>query len=398
MISLRIKKSMLLTIIAAALAGITVLLNQRQELAIYPAIAIQCLAIAVIPALVTSERRTGFSASKILFALFLLALISNLSYFRSDILSPLEHWARLLFPIFLVPLSTYLTTKSTSSIRVFSALFVTVALLASYKAHTIGEVLARLNPNSLQSNWGNALAASSPFIFLIRKKLLKNALLFFVIVALVVSLKRTALLAVGILLFTSVLANYLTIKKWPRLTARSAGAFILTLIGTAFAFTKISQNENLIASYERAMVRLGNSISDGGSGRTSIWADSMSIMYDASFWKNIFGHGFGWFHDNSRSLGFTVESLHNDLLDFWVSFGALGVVIYLTLIGRLGYLAIFVAKKSPDHAAFATSSVLIFYTYSLFAGIFYYFMFFVPLFVALGFLETLKAVYSRRSV
>ncbi|MFT6674304.1 MAG: hypothetical protein ACJAVM_000475 [Sulfitobacter sp.] len=388
--STTLKASSLVTVIAAALASLTILLNQRQEMSLYPTIAMVVLAGLSLVALKPHTRVRQYSASRILLALLAVGFISNMNYLSGEVKTPFENWARFSFPILLVPFSTVLILRSRENLRIFTVFFLVVAVFAVYKVHTISDILVSLLSDSLQTNWGNALAAASPFIFFVRNRIVRNALLLVVVLTLVVSLKRTAFLSAAVLVFSLLLANWDGMLKRTRFTVRNAIVALVGLIGSMAAVFMALRDERMNYYFDRAFIRIENARVDGGSGRTAIWADSSRIMEDSGILGNIFGHGFGWFDDNGHRYGFAVESLHSDLVDFWISFGLAGVLIYIALLGRLAYLAVFVSRNHREHMAFAISSVLIFYIYSMFAGVFFFYAFFTPLFVAVGVLEAFR--------
>lgn len=309
-----------------------------------------------------------------------------MSYFTSKTNTPFEHWVRLLFPLVLLLLSVKVFRRSEGEIRVFVCAFIGGLILSIFKTFDASAVIANLQGIERQTNWGNAVAAASPFIFLLKTRVLRSTLLFVVFVTLIISLKRTGFLSAAVLVLAYLWPAISSSKLKPGITPSKifsilTGAAVLT--GGAVFLTK---SEQFVSYLMRAETRLQGTVEDGGSGRVGLWSSSIDIFDDASFFELIFGRGFGWFHDNYQMMGFGVESLHNDLIDFLISFGVLGALLYILLVGRVIRLAI-AFRGSGAHASFAISLALIFCIYSIFSGVFFYVFFFTPLFVGIGYLE-----------
>lgn len=98
-ISTTLKASTLITVIAASLASLTILLNQRQEMTIYPTTGMLVLAGISLIALKPNAQYRQLSASSILLAMLAIAFISNMNYLTGEVKTPFENWAQFLFPI-----------------------------------------------------------------------------------------------------------------------------------------------------------------------------------------------------------------------------------------------------------------------------------------------------------
>lgn len=120
-------------------------------------------------------------------------------------------------------------------------------------------------------------------------------------------------------------------------------------------------------------------------------------MSESNLYYVIFGYGFGWYHQNWQNFGTGIESLHNDVMEVWLSLGLVGVICYLAFLGRIAFLSLSIAKSRPELREFALSVFPIYLIYAAVAGTFFYFYYFVPLFVAIGYLEAVRH-RGRRSI
>ena len=381
----------ILPIFLALQVAVVVLFNQRQYYAVLLFIPTILLAVTLLAPSSEQNRRTLFSAPCICGFIVLVAFVSNLSYLTPEIYSPVRHWLRLLYPITLLAITTRIFQKNPDEIRWFIIIFLLVLLVAIFKTFDSSKLIELSQGVKRQSNWGNAVAGCSPFIFLLRRNLLKNVLLFVTIVALIVSLKRTGMLAV-IALVIAYIAPMLSFSQVGRLVRPKVfvsllGSLFLFLIGTFFAL----RNSVFLDYISRAQLRIYASEVDIGSGRLNIWLEGIKIYEEGNPFQILFGRGYCWFHDNAHLTVVGAESLHNDAVEFLVSFGVFGLVLYLLLFGRIVSHGLFFLKSRYD-ASFALAVVLVFSIYTLFAGMFFYLFFFPPLFIAIGYLEARRSI------
>ena len=395
--SIKLNRSRSLVSLVAILVALMTLLNQRQDIALYVALALELTAIVLLTSHGRAFWQDIFATKNILAATVILALISNLSYFTADILTPFKHWLILLFPFLLVSVVGQLTSRNPQSIYIFVYIFSLAILAVLYKSFQSSQALEILQGFKQQTNWANALAALSPFVFIIKNNAIKRILLIAVIVGLIISLKRTGFLAIGILVLTQAISIAAAMFSIGSPAWKNIGSVIAGLVITSFSAIYFIGNQFFQDYLSRSLVRIAISNEDGGSGRLDIWSGAIDLIESANVFQFVFGRGFGWYNDYSQRLNIPVESLHNDFFDSWVSFGLLGASLYLILIFRLIYLMIFFLKNKLPNVEFAIASILIFIVYSIFSGVFFYIYFFAPLFVAIGYLEGEKSTHMKRS-
>ena len=71
---------------------------------------------------------------------------------------------------------------------------------------------------------------------------------------------------------------------------------------------------------------------DGGSGRSSLWLDALSTVWDGSVFKMLFGYGASGIIAGG---GQGTSTMHNQFLQVLVDYGFVGLILYLYLLYRL---------------------------------------------------------------
>jgi len=100
-------------------------------------------------------------------------------------------------------------------------------------------------------------------------------------------------------------------------------------------------------------------------------------MSESNLYYVIFGYGFGWYHQNWQNFGTGIESLHNDVMEVWLSLGLVGVICYLAFLGRIAFLSLSIAKVGRT-ARIRTFRFPIYLIYAAVAGTFFYFIISFP--------------------
>lgn len=206
----------------------------------------------------------------------------------------------------------------------FFMLMLPVAIASFYQSkNTILSELA-ISSESVVNNVTYLFVSLIPFIFFWNKrKLLAIVSLLVLIFFIIQGAKRGALVtaSIGVVVF----AYYQFINTPPE---KKISGYLIALVGlfaiSAFAFHFFESNEFL--------VRRMQAISEGGSGRNSIYTNLLSAWYNSDSVLNyLFGFGFVATVDKSGSG----HLAHNDWLELLTNFGLLGVAIYLLLFFSL---------------------------------------------------------------
>lgn len=384
----RIRYIRLVTLFVASQAAIAILLSRRQELALLLFIPTIVVAPLLLRSGLNLYRSPARSVQTVTLFIIMLAIVSNMSYFTYEISTPFRHWTRVLFPLLLFFLSIKIFRVHEGEINVFVVVFMVTFCFSIFKTIETSAIISNQLGHLSQTNWGIAVAAASPYIFLINSKFLRSTLLSIAVAALIMSLKRTGFLSAAVLIlafFWPAVASFRLKRGFAPSKIRAILAGTAVLVGGVAYLTIIKQ----LAPYlVRAEARLFDSTGDG-SGRFGMWLSAIDLVKDSSFHDLMFGRGFGWFHDNHIRIGIEITSLHNDFLDFLISFGVLGSLLYVLLVSRVIELAISHQGRGA-HSSFAISLTLIFLIYSFFSGVFFIVFYFTPLFVGIGYLEAQK--------
>jgi len=173
------------------------------------------------------------------------------------------------------------------------------------------------------NNSAYSLLKLIPFLFLLKKRLIKWGALLIIIVLIIQSAKKGALLLAFISSIIFVVNDFKYIKK--NKIFNRGKILILTIGLVILVWRKILSNEFLLFRLNRA-IQEGNT-----SGRGEIFHNIFSYWVDApSFLNLIFGFGF------AESLSITNRHFaHNDWLELLSNFGIFGVFIYLLFFRAL---------------------------------------------------------------
>jgi hypothetical protein len=173
-----------------------------------------------------------------------------------------------------------------------------------------------------------------PFVFLFRKKLLSLLFLMIIWFFMIQSAKRAAILC-GIAALALIVFEYLyTSEGKSKIKRYIVSIFLLFVIGY-FGYDLYQQNQFLIG-------RMESMLGGESSGRDYLIETLLEVWYQSdSLIPYLFGYGY-----NASSL-YTVHVSHNDWVDMLVSFGLMGLLIYLALF-RLLLLQVFQKNWSGD--------------------------------------------------
>lgn len=178
---------------------------------------------------------------------------------------------------------------------------------------------------NLVNNTGYYFVLLLPYTFLFKRKLLSYLSIFIILVFIIQSAKRGALI---VSLSGSILFLYYQVFL------QSSKNFIRNITFTTITLTSIILYlYNYFLSNDYLLTRL-NQIDEGGSGRTIIYSNLLESWYNSN---NIFNFIFGYGFRSSVNYSGTGNLAHNDWLEMLISFGLLGFVIYLFIFISLIY-------------------------------------------------------------
>jgi hypothetical protein len=212
------------------------------------------------------------------------------------------------------------------------------------------ESLVRMEMNSdtaaIVNNLGYSFTGLMPFVFLINKKKIISGLLMAVLLVFIIqSSKRGAIIAGSFALIMYFYLQLITIGK----NERISGYIIVPLLiaGLAlFVYRESASNELLIN-------RMTSMTEGNTSGRDVIYRTLLDHWYNKdNVFNLLFGFGF------ASSLDITGGSYaHNDWLELLSNFGIFGVLVYITLF--FSALSLFFNKLWPEEKRILFLTILI---------------------------------------
>ncbi len=190
----------------------------------------------------------------------------------------------------------------------------------------------RTDPNEFGGTFAVATSISMYYVFAGKKWWLRVACLIVSIMEFYVILatgSRGALIAVIIAVCATVLVG---IK--PTLQNLIAMAVVLGVTALAVWYLVLP----LIQSDVMGRFSLHAILSDGGSGRASIWKSGLVQYENSGLLRILFGFGYGGIvaegiYDNTATM-------HNQFIQILVNYGIVGFAIYMTLLARCFFLIV----------------------------------------------------------
>lgn len=185
-----------------------------------------------------------------------------------------------------------------------------------------------------------------PFIFLLKNRKVSIGLIFLLSVFSLLSLKRGALIVMGI-------AILIYLKKF---FFKSSLANRILFVAVIFVLTFLISN--YLESYtSTAFDRIDSMRTDQGSGRVGIWESIFERLQTSNILEIVFGHGEGSLVKISGISG------HNDFLQILFQYGIIGAFIYLSVfffcIKRYFYLKKFKSNFSDSYLSSLTVFVVL---------------------------------------
>lgn len=195
-----------------------------------------------------------------------------------------------------------------------------------------------------------------PFVLTIKKTYIKNIFIGLIMFAALLSMKRTAFLAIILSLMVNYSVMMLISGRSIRKKIRVFFYFFIVAALSFIFYDFIKETYNL-----DILLRFKSIEIDGGSGRNfiykSVWYEL--IEFDFAFW--LIGKGYNGVLLNS-SIGL---SAHNDFLEVLYDYGLIGLILYTIFIAKLIKYGIdFIKTKHVNADAYA-ASLMIFFTISM---------------------------------
>ncbi|MEL1134489.1 O-antigen ligase family protein [Desulfitobacterium sp. THU1] len=165
-----------------------------------------------------------------------------------------------------------------------------------------------------------------PIILTLQKTYLKVFGIFVIFACVIVSLKRTALIAAVLAVFFYFFITSSQAKKQEhniKNTLIALGVVLTVSIGVAYLYEYLSQYFNL-----DWLARLQALQTDGGSNRDIVWKTTINMQFNSTALEWLFGHGY---NAVLRYSPFEL-SAHNDFLEVLFDYGLSGFAFYISFI------------------------------------------------------------------
>lgn len=201
-----------------------------------------------------------------------------------------------------------------------------------------------------------------PYILTIKNNLYRITGIFIIFICTLVSMKRTAIIALIIALVVFFIVNRTIINIEGQRNVDITRLIKLFLLSMTFIYIY----RYIYASFDlNIFERFINLKDDGGSNRDVIYNNIWDVQNQSTITDWFFGKG----HEGVYLVSGIGTSAHNDILEVLYDFGLLGLLLYLIIIINLCKKALYgIQKKIKNYDAFAASLVL-FLVISMFSNL-----------------------------
>lgn len=319
---------------------------------------------------------------KPLVVLLLCSIASSWHYllFLSPNYSYIEYISYALLP-FLIAFAFYkfmgISSKTEQIVVAMFMVFFCVGIYRYFRSELMSKMMAFVQH---QNNAFYQALMPLPILFLSKQRALKLLSLLLAILICVLSIKRSAIISIGVITLLYIYFN-VNIQK------NSIKNIVLTL-SLVGAFISFIDTSELINRFDMILKRMSSISTDGGSGRTDILSRFFSEdIYDIFLPQNfLFGCGFEGIHNKYHNLA----ALHNDWAEVFYNYGIIGLFALTLFMYRLLVVTRKLVKEKSDYAFAYSSASFIFLLYSLVGGNFVFINTSLPLFAFIGISEALR--------
>ncbi|MEI6520977.1 MAG: O-antigen ligase family protein [bacterium] len=268
-------------------------------------------------------------------------------------------------------LVAYITTrKNNQSNLPFNMIALTLPLIA-YMFYKIYQNQLILRSELINSIYYLLLLV--PIILVVKQNTIKIIGLIIIFIGIVVSLKRTGLIAFLLSILVYLIILFLNSKKQlnkKNIKLSMLISLFIFAVGIYISYSYLSQYLNL-----DWISRMQALETDGGSGRTLIWQTTLEMQSKSDILAWLLGHGYNTVITDSP-LG---VSAHNDFIEVLYDYGAIGLTFYLGFIIALIQYCIKMYKEKFHLTAPFAASLVIFILMSFFSHLVLYPTYFIYL-------------------
>ena len=216
-----------------------------------------------------------------------------------------------------------------------------------------------------------------PCVFVLRQNYLKFIGVMIILSSVIVSLKRTGLLAVLFALFFYFISLFIIQSDRKKSILNNIGIFsiLIFIISVSMVYDYLTDSYNIDWK-----TRIESAEKDGGNGREFIWMTTIKMQFESGPFEWIIGHGY-----NSVFLNSPVEkSAHNDFLEVLYDYGIIGFTLYLSFIFMLIIYAVRLKNIKSEITAPFISSIILFLVMSFSSHLLIYPTYFIFLTIFWG--------------
>jgi hypothetical protein len=168
-----------------------------------------------------------------------------------------------------------------------------------------------------------------PIILSIKQTYIKLFGVLVICASVIISLKRTALIAVVLSILAYFLVSLLVVEKQRKSIKKTMyilSSLLVASIGIILLYDYLIKYYNL-----DWILRMQSLQTDGGSNRDLVWEATIKMQYNSNAFEWLFGHGFNAVSRNSPLN----LSAHNDFLEVLYDYGVVTFGFYIGLIFSL---------------------------------------------------------------
>lgn len=223
------------------------------------------------------------------------------------------------------------------------------------------------------------LLCTLPIVLVIKSKRLRTILVIFIVVGVILSFKRSALVTLCVVAIAFFL-KMKNLKKW----YKYAVLFLMLVICLLMFF---NQNTELVFNIQNIWVNrffgTSNTITDV---REDVYLEVIRLQMNSSFTEWIIGHGY----NAVQYVTSTGYSAHNDYLEVLYDYGIFAFILYIRLI--IALIELYWRKvKDPDYPSFSLLvSICIFCVSSIFSHLMTYPTYFLILSLYWGWITPIR--------
>jgi len=227
-----------------------------------------------------------------------------------------------------------------------------------------------------------------PFVLCVKKNSIKMSFLLMTSFSLLISMRRTALLAFAVALFVSYIIDMHIIEKERKKKLINTLVIFLIIMTGVFMYNYIVDAFNL-----NIILRLQKLSTDGWSGRDIIYRSVWHYQLNSTAGEWLIGRGYNGVSNTSAAglgnLVFSFSAAHNDFLEILYDYGIIGLSIFLLFCVKLIKHSIKLIRLKSDMAGPFAASLVIFFISSMFGSTMLYprFYLYLVLFWAMCFAE-----------